>query len=176
MRQCIVLLQLDHLRVNHHEPELVGRKLVEQRGDDGIDADRFAGAGAAGDKQVRHFREVGDDGMAIDILAQRERDAGLGVDPFVRFQEVAHDDLGLDGVGDFHADGAFAGHGREDVNAFGLERGGDVVAQRGNFFQLHAGRGMQLVARDGRAFGDVTERNLDIELREGLLHEPRVGH
>jgi hypothetical protein len=30
VRQRIVLLQLDDLRVNHHEPELVGRKAVEQ--------------------------------------------------------------------------------------------------------------------------------------------------
>ena len=74
------------------------------------------------------------------------------------------------------ADGTFAGHGREDVDAFGLERGGDVVGERGDFFQLHAGRGMQFVARDGRAFGDVAERDLDVELRERLLHEPRVGH
>ena len=35
---------------------------------------------------------------------------------------------------------------------------------------------MQFVARDGRAFGDVTERDLDVELRERLLHEPRVSH
>ncbi len=35
VRQGVVLLQLDHLRVNHHEPELVGREAVEQRGDDG---------------------------------------------------------------------------------------------------------------------------------------------
>ena len=35
---------------------------------------------------------------------------------------------------------------------------------------------MQFVARDGRAFGDVAERDLDVELRERLLHEPRVGH
>ena len=84
--------------------------------------------------------------------------------------------LVLTGIGHLDADGAFAGHGREDVDALGLERGGDVVGERGDFFQLHAGRGMQFVARDGRAFGDVAERNLDVELRERLLHEPRVGH
>ena len=51
-----------------------------------------------------------------------------------------------------------------------------LLLERGDFFQLHAGRGMQFVARDGRAFGDVAERNFDVELRQRLLHEPRVGH
>ncbi len=88
--------KLDDLRIDHHEAKLVRRKLVEQRGDDGVDANGFARAGAAGDEHVRHLREVRDDRMAVNILAQRERDARLGVLPFVRFEQVAHDDLGLD--------------------------------------------------------------------------------
>ena len=134
MRQRVVLLQLDHLRIDHHEPELVGRKAIEQRRDDRIDANGFAGAGAAGDQQVRHFREVGDDRMAVNIFAQRERDLRFGVAPFLGFQQVAHDDLGFDGVRHFDADGAFSGHWRENVDALGFERGGDVVVQRRRFF------------------------------------------
>ena len=76
----------------------------------------------------------------------------------------------------FDADGAFAGNRRENVDALGFERGGDVVVERGDLFQLHAGRRMQFVARDGRALGDVAERDFDVELRERLLHQPRIGH
>jgi len=176
VRQRIVLLQFNDLRVNHHEPELVGRKFVEQRRDDAIDANGFAGAGAAGNEHVRHLNEVGDDRMAIDVLAERDGNFRLRIAPFVRLEQVAHDDFGFDVIRHLDAHGAFAGHGREDVDALGLERGGDVVRERGDFFQLHPGRGMQFVAGDGRAFGDVAERNFDLELRERLLHEPRVGH
>ena len=42
--------------------------------------------------------------------------------------------LVLIGVGHFHAHGTFARHGREDVDALGLERGGDVVAQSAAIF------------------------------------------
>ena len=35
---------------------------------------------------------------------------------------------------------------------------------------------MKFVTRDGRPFGDVAERDFDVELRERLLHEARVGH
>ena len=68
------------------------------------------------------------------------------------------------------------GTGARILNAFGLERGGDVVVQRGDLFQLHAGRRMKFVPRDGRPFGDVAQRDLDIELRQRLLHQPRIGH
>jgi hypothetical protein len=44
------------------------------------------------------------------------------------------------------------------------------------FSSFTPGRGMQFVAGDGRPLGDVAERNLDVELRQRLLHEPRVGH
>src|SRR5208282_6482699 len=100
----------------------------------------------------------------------------LAVAPFLGLEHVAHDDLGLDRVGHFDADGAFAGDGGEDVNPLGFDRGRDVVGEGGDFFKLHARRRMKFVTRDGRAFGDVAERNFDLELGERLLHQPRVGH
>ena len=127
MRQRIVLLKLDDFRVNHHEAQLVGRKTVEQRRDDGVDADGFAGAGAAGDEQVRHFRKIGYDGMTVNVLAERDRNFRLRIAPFVRLEQIAHDDFGLDRVRNFHADGTFSWHGCEDVDSLGLERGGDVI-------------------------------------------------
>jgi hypothetical protein len=62
------------------------------------------------------------------------------------------------------------------MDAFSLEYGRDVVVERRDFLQLHAGRGMQFVTRDRRTLGDVAEGNFDVELRKGLLHQPRVGH
>ena len=113
--------------------------------------------------------------MAIDILAQRQRNARLRIAPILGFQQVPHHDLGLDRVGDFDADRTFSGHGRQNVNALGFQRGGDVVVERGNFFQLHTGRWMQFVAGDRRAFGNVAQLDRDLELGQRLLHEPRVG-
>ena len=40
-----------------------------------IDADALAAARGAGDEQVRHLREIGDDRLAVDILAERERES-----------------------------------------------------------------------------------------------------
>jgi len=38
-------------------------------------------------RQCRHFRKVGDNRMAIDVLAERDGDARLGVAPFVRLEQ-----------------------------------------------------------------------------------------
>ena len=46
VRQRIIMLQLDDLRIDHHEAQLIRGKSVEQRSDDCIDANRFARAGA----------------------------------------------------------------------------------------------------------------------------------
>jgi hypothetical protein len=62
------------------------------------------------------------------------------------------------------------------VNSFGLERGGDVVAQGGDPLELDPGRRVQFVAGDRGPFGDVAQRNLDPELRQGVLHQPGIGH
>ena len=85
-----------------------------------VDANGFARAGAAGDEQMRHLREVGDDRVAINILAERQRNFRLGIAPFLRLEQIAQDDLGLDGVRHFDADGAFSGNGCEDIYVFCL--------------------------------------------------------
>ena len=41
VRQHVVLLEFHHLGINHHKPQLVRGEPVEQRSDDGIDADGF---------------------------------------------------------------------------------------------------------------------------------------
>jgi hypothetical protein len=44
---------------------------VEQRQDHGVDRDRLARAGGAGDQQVRHLGEVGDDGSPPMVLPRQ---------------------------------------------------------------------------------------------------------
>ena len=61
--------------ISRHSP---GEQLVEERQDHGVDRDRLARAGGAGDEQVRHAGEVGDHRLAADVLAEAQRQRGLG--------------------------------------------------------------------------------------------------
>ena len=62
------------------------------------------------------------------------------------------------------------------MDALGLEGGGDVVGQAGDSFELDARGGVQFVAGDGGALGDVAQGDLDAELGQRALHQAGVGH
>jgi hypothetical protein len=79
MRDAVIDRQFQHLRVDHDQPAFLGRQLVKQRQDHGVDRDRFARAGGPGDQQVGHLGKVRHDRLAADILAKRQRQAQLAV-------------------------------------------------------------------------------------------------
>ena len=71
--------ELDHLRVD--QDQLAPRRavrVISRLEDDRVQADRLAGAGAAGDQQVRHVGEVVDERPAFAVLAEEERELRLG--------------------------------------------------------------------------------------------------
>ena len=61
VREHVVDRQLDHLRVDHQEPERLGRVAIDERRDQRVDADRLSRPCRAGNQEVRHLRQVGDD-------------------------------------------------------------------------------------------------------------------
>jgi hypothetical protein len=75
VRDALVVVELDLLGVDEHELHLVRRGLQQDAREHPVDARRLAGAGGAGDEQVRHLGEVGADGLAGDVLARARRSA-----------------------------------------------------------------------------------------------------
>ena len=55
-------------------------------------------------------------------------------------------------------------------------RAAAILLFRRRSFQAYARGGMQFVAGDGRALGDIAQRHFDIKLRQRALHQPGVGH
>ena len=74
MRDAVVVRKLDHLRIDEDELHLVGLRFEEDARDERVDADGFTGARRAGDKQMRHLREVGEDGLSADVHAETDRE------------------------------------------------------------------------------------------------------
>ena len=179
MRDAVVDRELQHLRVDHDEPALLRRQPVEQRQDHGVDGDRLARAGGAGDEQMRHAGEVGDDRLAADGLAEAERELVLRALEVLARQQLAQvDGLAL-GVRQLDADGVAALHDG-DAGRDRAHRAGDVVGERDHARRLDAGRRLELVERDDRAGADVDDLAADAEILEhafeqrGVLLE-RVG-
>ena len=167
--------QLEPLGVDHDQPHVVGRRAVEDAGQHRVEADRLARARGAGDEQVRHRRQVGEVRLAVDRLAQRERElAGrLAID--VRLEQLAQRDLLADVVGHLDADGGLARQPVDD-DRLGLQRQAQVVGQVGDLAVLDAGIGLELEGRDHRARVNLDDRAFDRELPALLFEQPRPFH
>ena len=127
VRDRLVVVELDPLRVDQDQPRLVGARAQEDRREDRVDAARLARAGRARDQEVRHAREIGPDGRARDVLAEPDRERArrrgkVGVDVAER-DEVRAEVRHLD------ADRLLAGDRREDPDLRRGERVAEVVLQ-----------------------------------------------
>ena len=71
---AVIDRQLEHLGIHHDQAALIRPQPIQQAEDHGVDRDRFTGPGRACDQQMRHAREIDDDGVAADVLAETERE------------------------------------------------------------------------------------------------------
>ena len=166
VRDRLVVVELDLLGVDEHEPHLVGRRAQQDRAEHRVDAARLAGAGGARDEDVRHLRQVGADGLAADVLAQPDgQRAGV---LRRRAEDVAERDDAPAAVGDLDADGLLARDRGEDADVGRGQRVGEVVLEVADLVHLDAGRQAQLVARDVRAGDGADDLGLDPEVAERL--------
>ena len=77
VRDVLVDRQLEHLRVDHDEAHVARRRLEEDAHDHRVHRHRLAGAGGAGDQQVRHAARSATYRVAGGVLAERERQRRL---------------------------------------------------------------------------------------------------
>ncbi len=152
-----------------------GRRPKEDAREHRVDADRLAGAGRTGDQQVRHRRQVADEGLAVDRLAQRQRQPRRGAAVRFRLEQLAHRDLLAVRIGDLDADGGLAGNA-VDEDGLGLHGEAEVIGEPRDLAVLHAGVGLELVGRDDRAGVNLHHGALDRELAAFLLEVPGAVH
>ena len=175
VRDVLVHPELEPLRVDHDQPHVVRRRAVEDAREHPVQADRLARAGRSGDEQVRHGGQVRDERLAVNRLAERERQLGGRAHVRLRLEQLAERDRLAVHVGDLDADGGLAGQ-PIDEHGFGLHRQAEVVGEPGDLAVLHAGVGLELVGRHHRARMDLHDGAFDRELAALLLEVPRAFH
>ena len=110
MGDAFINRQLQHFRIDQDKPDLVGISLVEQGQDGCIDANGFARTGCSCNQQMRHSGKIGDDGIARDILAQRNGQVRCRVAVYLGTQDFGQpDDLPF-GIRQFKRHVVFAGN------------------------------------------------------------------
>ena len=135
-----------------------------------VDADAFAAAGCAGDEQMRHLREIGDDRLPVNILAEGERDfrSRLRFFPICRLQQLAQRHFHFATVCQLDPDRVLAGNRRENVDPLRARGARQVALEADDLVHPHAFRGINFVAGDGRTFRDIAGRDRDSELGQGF--------
>ena len=174
VRDAVVDGELEHLRVDHDQPALFRPQPVEQAQDHGVDGDRLAGAGGAGDQQMRHAREIDDDRFAADGLAEAERQFRGRVDVVVAGELLAQIDLLTRRVRQLDADGIASGdHG--DARRQRAHGACDVVGESDHARRLDAGCGLELVERDHRARPGIDDLAAHAEVAEHAFERGGIG-
>jgi hypothetical protein len=148
VRDALVGRQLDPLGVDEHHADRRRRRPGQDADEQRVDADRLAGAGRAGDEDVRRLGDVGADEAALDVLAERDEHRVVVAGGHAAAQDVAQADVLPVGVRDLDADRALAGIGRQDPDVRGLHGVGDVAGELDDPLDLDRRAELDLVAGD----------------------------
>ena len=174
MRDAFVHRELEHLRVDHDEPYLVGRRLVENAQDHRVQGHRLARAGGSGDEKMRHAREVHDDRLSRNVLSETESDRRCAPIVARGAQDLAQVDQLHLFVGDFEADDGFPGNDLDDSDADRRERAGEVLREGGDPTHLQARGRLELEAGDDRS--GMNGDHLDVDSKVTQLDLHLTGH
>ena len=90
MRDLVVDLQLDNLRVDHDKAQVGWRHAVEHRDKQRINANRLTRARRARNECMRHLGQILDDRLVgHTVYAQHNRNGGVGLNPRFGFKNFA---------------------------------------------------------------------------------------
>ena len=128
MRNAVIDGKLQHFRIDHDQPALIRLQPIDEAENHGVDGDRFAGAGGAGDEQMRHALQIDENRFAADRLAETERQPGAAIRIIVRSKKLAQIDLLARRIWQFDADGVSSRHYR-DARGERAHRAGDVIGE-----------------------------------------------
>ena len=169
MRQTVIARKLDALGVDHDQANVLGKRAHEQGRDDGVDHHRLTRTGRAGDQQVGHLGEVGDDRRTLGIATdgQLERTAlHIG-------QHVAQVDVLALAIGDLDTHERRAGDRGKDTNRLSCERKRNIVLEARNLAHALALARLQLKGRHRGAGDPADHAGAAAKLKQGRLQ--RLG-
>ena len=172
MRQRVVDLHFDHLRIDHDEAQFFRGEAEEHARHQRVDAHAFAAASCSRDEQMRHRREIGDDHFTVNIFAESERHfpARFCFFPVRGLEKFTQRYFHFARIRDLDPDGILARNRRENVDAFGAGRAGDVALETHDLVYAHAFRRVDFIARDRWPFGDVASGHGDSKMSKRFNH------
>ena len=129
-QQRFIRRELHHLRVHHHQFQLRGVLLIEQRRDDGVDGNGLTRSRSTGYQQVRRLGEVEHKDLIRDgsAVGDRQTHLLLLLETLGRDHRVHGNDLRFL-VRHFNTDGTFTRHRGNDTNTRSTQAHHNIVLQ-----------------------------------------------
>ena len=157
MRNTVIYTQFNHFRVNQKEFHFFRVCLIQNACNQCIDADTLTTACCAGNEQVRHFRNVCDNGIACNIFPQRKSQFGGMFAESITFQHCPQ----IYGLGffiwHFNAYCRFTGNRCFNTNAAGSQIQSNVVCQIDNLADLNPLTGRYFISCNGGTCADIDD-------------------
>ena len=167
--------ELHLLGVDHDKLQFGRVLLVEQRGDDGIQAYRFTLTRGTGNEQVRHLGEVDHEDFVGDGLAQRDGELERRLLELACVDDALHRHDAGRLIGHLNTDGALARYGGDDADAQRRERKGNVILEVAYLVDAHARGRRHLVERDGGTDGSLDARDFNAKVAQHVDDAVLVG-
>ena len=118
---------------------------VDQTRDDSVDTDGFPGSRDAGDQEVRHLGQIRDHGIALEVLAERDREGARRAMIFGALDQFAHVNHARRGVRDLDAHGGLPRDRRHNAERGGPHRECQIIGEGRDAAHLHARAGRDFV-------------------------------
>src|SRR5580704_7629222 len=173
MRDAVVDRQFEHFRIDHDQPALLRAQPINQAQDHGVDGDRFAGAGSAGDQQMRHALQIDQHRFAADRFAKTQRQPTRALGVVARGEQFAQIDPLAARVRQFDADGISARHHR-DARRQRAHRAGNIVGQANDARRFYPRRGLEFVERYDRPGPRIDDFAADAEIGQHAFERDSV--
>src|SRR5208283_1595980 len=162
MRNPLVQIQLQPLRIYQHHLHFVRRRLVQNRHHQRIDEHALARARRAGNQQVRHRRQIRHPDPPVQISPHRQRQLAWRIRKFRRLDNLPQRNCLPPVIRHFNSNRRFS-RDSFDQNRFGLQRQAQIFRQSDNPAVLDSSFRLELKGRYNRARIDLRYTPLDLE-------------
>ena len=164
MRNVLVEIQLQPLRVHQHHFHFVRTRLVQNRHHERVDENALAGARRPGNQQVRHGRKFRHADPSVQVPSHGQRQLARRIHELRRFDNFPQCNRLALVVRDFDANGRFAWDAL-DQNGFGLQREAQILRQPDNPAVLDARVRLEFECRDDWPGIDLRHAALDVKFQ-----------
>ena len=172
MRNPVVDLQLNNLRVNEKEPDLLRRVLIEKTHNQRVDTYGLSGTCRTCNQEMRHLLDIRDDRLSLDIPSDGKCKTSPAGAELLCLKEFSERDCLRFLVRNLDTNGSLSRDRCLDTDLRRLKRKLNVILKVDNPAHLDSGSRLQLIARNGRSDAVTVpgRSDLNAEFRQ-CLHE-----